>query len=379
MTLGTNPPPLTRRQARELANGHQPDAPSAAQKHSPNHPQPAQSGAPAAPSADASTVEPESLLVLPSTGGPAAESGPVIVAELLPEAEVEAEAEAETATASPAAPESGATTDAVETPGETRTETPGDVPVREHTLTRRELRALQAAGAPPAEDSLLAAVATLTASRPVVAPAVRTEVPDGIRQPERPAEPKPIAFMVDAVPSPLGETRPGVLHPPVGHWSLDRGEENDLLPGFEALAPFDQLMNQGVSAGGIPTTTNALILPSIPHQGTTSGPLTSTGEIMITGSIDLPRSLGETGVHPDVYDSSEMDRMLDQLDEGGHRSGIAPVSASRAVSTHASTRGVMAPPKQRGLSLPTVLTVTVGVLAVGVLALFAVGYFLHLF
>jgi hypothetical protein len=138
-------------------------------------------------------------------------------------------------------------------------------------------------------------------------------------------------------------------------------------------------MNQGVSAGGIPTTTNALILPSIPHQGNTSGPLTSTGEIMITGSIDLPRSLGETGVHPNVYDSSEMDRMLDQLDEGGHRNGIVPVSASRAVSTHASTRGVMAPPKQRGLTLPTVLTVTVGVLAVGVLALFAVGYFLHIF
>jgi len=39
----------------------------------------------------------------------------------------------------------------------------------------------------------------------------------------------------------------------------------------------------------------------------------------------------------------------------------------------------MAPPKQRGLTLPTVLTVTVGVLAVGVLALFAVGYFLHIF
>jgi len=379
MTLGTNPPPLTRRQARELANGHQPDAPSAAQKHSPHHTQSAEAASPASPSADVPTARPESLLVLPATGGSADESGPVILAELVPEVDAKVEAEAEAETASPAAPESGAATAAVETPGHTRPETPADVPVREHTLTRRELRALQAAGAPPAEDSLLAAVATLTASRPVVAPAVPTEVPDGIRRPERRVEPQPIAFMVDALPSQPGETRPGVLHPPVGHWSLDRGEENDLLPGFETLAPFDQLMNQGVSAGGIPTTTNALILPSIPHQGTTSGPLTSTGEIMITGSIDLPRSLGETGVHPDVYDSSEMDRMLDQLDEGGHRSGIAPVSASRAVSTHASTRGVMAPPKQRGLSLPTILTVTVGVLAVGVLALFAVGYFLHIF
>jgi len=361
MTLGTNPPPLTRRQARELANGHQPDAPSAAQKHSPHHTQPV------AQAADAAASASEPLLEVPATGEPVAESGPVILGELVPETETETES------TSPAAPES--TPVLVSIPAEA----PADEPVRERTLTRRELRALQAAAAPPAEDSLLAAVATLTASRPLVDTAVPADVPDGIRPPNRPVEPQPIAFMVDVAPSPLGETRPGALHPPVGHWSLDRGEENDLLPGFETLAPFDQLMNQGVSAGGIPTTTNALILPSIPHQGNTSGPLTSTGEIMITGSIDLPRSLGETGVHPNVYDSSEMDRMLDQLDEGGHRSGIAPVSASRAVSTHASTRGVMAPPKQRGLTLPTVLTVTVGVLAVGVLALFAVGYFLHIF
>jgi len=375
MTLGTNPPPLTRRQARELANGHQPDAPSAAQKHSPHHTESAQPATEAAPAADARAGEPEPHLVLPATATPAAESGPVILGELVPEPETESPAAAEAATpvvVIPSLPSAPA-------PVETRSETPAVVPVREHTLTRRELRALQAAGAPPAEDSLLAAVATLTASRPLVAPAAPVEVPDGIRSPARPVEPQPIAFMVDALPTPLGESRPGALHPPVGHWSLDRGEENDLLPGFETLAPFDQLMNQGVSAGGIPTTTNALILPSIPHQGNTSGPLTSTGEIMITGSIDLPRSLGETGVHPNVYDSSEMDRMLDQLDEGGHRSGIAPVSASRAVSTHASTRGVMAPPKQRGLTLPTVLTVTVGVLAVGVLALFVVGYFLHIF
>jgi hypothetical protein len=377
MTLGNNPPPLTRRQARELAIGHQPDAPSATQKHSPHYTKTAAQTVPPTetpletPAADAPPADSEPFLVLPATVEPGAESGPVILGEIVPESGPEPGA----------APVTGAVEPPAETSVETTVETSTLVPVHEHTLTRRELRALQAAEAPPAEDSLLAAVATLTASRPVVSPEVSRGASVGEMRTERPVEPKPkpIAVMVDVVPSPLGETRPGALHPPVGHWSLDRDEENDVLPGFEALAPFDQLMNYGVSAGGIPTTTNALILPSIPHQGNTSGPLTSTGEIMITGSIDLPRSLGETGVHPNVYDSSEMDRMLDQLDEGGHHNGIAPVSASRAVSTHASTRGVMAPPKQRGVTLPTVLTVTVGVLAVGVLALFAVGYFLHIF
>ena len=100
---------------------------------------------------------------------------------------------------------------------------------------------------------------------------------------------------------------------------------------------------------------------------------------MITGSIDLPRSLGATGQHPNLFDSSEMDRMLDQLDEGGHHNDVAPVSASRAVSTHTSTRGVMTPPRKRGASLPTVLAITAAVLAIGVLSLFVVGYAFNIY
>jgi hypothetical protein len=107
--------------------------------------------------------------------------------------------------------------------------------------------------------------------------------------------------------------------------------------------------------------------------------MTSTGEILITGSIDLPRSLGSTGQHPNHFDSTEMDHLLDQLDEGGPTSSVAPVSASRAVSTHTSTRGVMTPPKNHSVSLPTVLAITAGVLLVGVVALFAAGYLFQIF
>jgi hypothetical protein len=55
------------------------------------------------------------------------------------------------------------------------------------------------------------------------------------------------------------------------------------------------------------------------------------------------------------------------------------VSASRAVSTDASTRGGMTPPRKRGASRPTVLAITAAVLAIGVLSLFVVGYAFNIY
>ncbi|MCY7288372.1 MAG: hypothetical protein LH624_09015, partial [Cryobacterium sp.] len=203
---------------------------------------------------------------------------------------------------------------------------------------------------------------------------------DALHVPVAPAkDAPPVEFLVEASPRTKVKSRPGVVHPPVGHWSLARDEVEDQVPGVTQLEPFDQIVARGIRAGGIPTTTNALILPSIPNQGSTSGPLTSSGEIMVTGSIDLPRSLGSTGAVPNLFDSSDVDQMLDQLDDGGHHSDVAPVSASRAVSTHASTRGVLAPPAKRTLTVPAVLTVTAGALAFGVLALIVAGYVFKIF
>jgi hypothetical protein len=166
------------------------------------------------------------------------------------------------------------------------------------------------------------------------------------------------------------------LSPPVGHWSIARDVDDH---SDSVGQPFDQLLSRGVAAGGVPTTTNALILPVVAHQGGVSGPINATGEIMITGSIDLPRSLGATGQHPNHFDSSDVDRMLDQLDEGAPASSVSPVSASRAVSTHTSTRNVMTPPKKHVVSLPAVLAITAAVLAIGVAALFVAGYVFQIF
>ena len=89
--------------------------------------------------------------------------------------------------------------------------------------------------------------------------------------------------------------------------------------------------------------------------------------------------MGATGAHPDRIDSSDIDRLLDSDENEFNTSEVQPVRASRAISTHTSTRGVIAPPKKRGNALPVVLMVTAGVLAVGVIGLLVAAYVLKVF
>jgi hypothetical protein len=159
--------------------------------------------------------------------------------------------------------------------------------------------------------------------------------------------------------------------PPTGHWST--AAELD-----DKNQPFDQIIKRNVGQSGSATTTNALILPSLPVANAT-GPLTSTGEILVTGTIDLPRSVGSTGAHPDRIDSSDLDRLLDSDENEFNTSEVAPIRASRAISTHTSTRGVITPPKKRGGRLPIVLMITAGVLAVGVIGLLVAAYVMNVF
>lgn len=334
MTLGNSPQPLTRRQLRELAREHEPASADAGQSAQ-------------------STTDSSAQSIVPDPPTPLSTSP------------------GHTADATDESHESRHTAPPVDGGSSQRSSAgaaPAPLPIPEvfepadtgRTLSRRELRALQAASASSGDD----AVDTSTEDRVAATPDPRVD-------------PAPEVVSAGAARA----AAPGIgLHPPIGHWSVDREDDGHVhaIGHQEEEQSFDDLVGRGVGSGGIPTTSNALILPSIPRQGA-AGPITSTGEIMITGSIDLPRSLGATGQHPNLFDSSEMDRMLDQLDEDSNHNDVAPVSASRAVSTHTSTRGVMTPPRKRGASLPTILAITAAVLAIGVLSLFVVGYAFHIY
>jgi hypothetical protein len=147
--------------------------------------------------------------------------------------------------------------------------------------------------------------------------------------------------------------------PPTGHWSVQDQVDEDQ-----------------------PHTGNHFILPTVPHANDMQQALNSTGEIIITGSIDLPRSLGSMGTHPDRFDTADMDRILEQGDDHDHAPGgtdSEPVRASRAVSTHTSTRAVVQPPPRKRFTAPVVAAVTAGGVAVIGAGLVVVAFMTNVF
>ncbi|CAQ01914.1 hypothetical protein ACR8AL_03510 [Clavibacter sepedonicus] len=175
----------------------------------------------------------------------------------------------------------------------------------------------------------------------------------------------PEAGAPSAVPSPADATAPGVpdartpFTPPAGHWSVQDQVDEDQ-----------------------PHTGNHFILPTVPHVNDMQQALNSTGEIIITGSIDLPRSLGSMGTHPDRFDTADMDRILEQGDDHDHAPGgtdSEPVRASRAVSTHTSTRAVVQPPPRKRFTAPVVAAVAAGGVAVIGAGLVIVAFMTNVF
>ncbi len=147
---------------------------------------------------------------------------------------------------------------------------------------------------------------------------------------------------------------------PSGHWSTQSDE-----PDAQSV-PGRQL---GTSTG----QQNALILTDAQVADVT-GALNATGEIIITGSIDLPRSLASTGSQARI-DNSDMDRILEQGDAEQASSDAEPVRASRAISTHTSTRAVvLAASQPKGNHLPLILGISGGVVGLGIIGLIIGGF-----
>ncbi|WP_186317736.1 hypothetical protein [Curtobacterium sp. 9128] len=166
--------------------------------------------------------------------------------------------------------------------------------------------------------------------------AVDAPEPDGASF-RRPVEPKPVTTAFAA---------------PAGHWSTLAHDSND------AEVQDTETGERRVAE----SRTNAIILPNSALADPT-GALNATGEVILTGSIDLPASLSSTGSHRPI-DGAEVDRLLDQHDEQPE-TDASPVRASRAVSSHTSTRQVvLAAAKPKESRTWPIIAVTVG--AVGV-------------
>ncbi|TPW70170.1 hypothetical protein [Schumannella sp. 10F1B-5-1] len=218
---------------------------------------------------------------------------------------------------------------------------------------------------PPEQDAPAAEAEAETDehdAEPVLADADAEEIVVDEAPADEPVEAHPVVVDVTPLPAePLPDAPATSADPAALHWSNQHEDEHG-----DFVASRDVIGGHGV------VTTNALVLPSIP-QPEFGTPLATTGEIIITGSIDLPRSLSSTGAHPTQLDESALDHELDPGDHQVASTDSQPVRAIRAVSTHTSTRGMMSNPKPRGNRTLTVLIIASGGLAVLVVGVLIFG------
>jgi hypothetical protein len=149
------------------------------------------------------------------------------------------------------------------------------------------------------------------------------------------------------------------------HWRVQAAMQDTELP-------YENTLSRTVGSNTSAITTSALVLPSVPQPDSLLASLNSTGEILVTGSINLPRSLGSTGAHPHRVDNSDYED--DPLDSQVSAPDSAPVRAVRAVSTNTSTRGVIETKRPQGNRMLTAVIVVAGVLCVGLVSLLVFAF-----
>lgn len=224
-------------------------------------------------------------------------------------------------------------------------------------LTRRQARAherIRTASVPVIQPDALP-VASATAVPPATEAAVKADSPsdDVTVATEKPQQEEASA--------------PALVNPRLGS-ELLAGE----TPPVSVPPSFDQLISRSPSSTGAVVTPNALILSQTP-TATPLGPITATGEVLITGSFDLPAGLGSVGHAHGTTDGKDVDATL--IDgELPPSSSPTPIAASAAVSTarHAGEEIIRPPAPEKGNRLMLALVITAGVLAlalVGVLIL----------
>ncbi|MDQ4213063.1 hypothetical protein [Microbacterium capsulatum] len=215
------------------------------------------------------------------------------------------------------------------------------------------------------------------------------------------AKPEPPAPMVESIAAPVAPVLPASSKPsaPTGPTPLEallqqadaprpqadaprpQAEaprpltgESTVNPGFgqrvladQAVDPapgsFDQLLVSD-STGSHHAAPNALIFQQAPAGLSLSGPVASTGEVLVTGSYDLPAGLGSRGHADGVADGKEIDAIL--VDgELAPASSPTPIAASAAIGTIKPAGEVIRPPEpEKGNKLMLALTITAGALAV---------------
>lgn len=132
---------------------------------------------------------------------------------------------------------------------------------------------------------------------------------------------------------------------------------------------FDSLIERAVAQEGSAGSSNtaALIMPSSHDDtGGLTGPLGATGDLFVTGSIELPKSLAETGGHSEIHDSIKLTPVVPRAatelpSPPAAADGPTPMAAKSAVSARmSSSEPLVGAPRKDSSKLPLILTLTGG-------------------
>jgi hypothetical protein len=174
-----------------------------------------------------------------------------------------------------------------------------------------------------------------------------------------------------AEPVETGENH--VVSPTFGNGLLaEKSEVPSFAPSFDELITAD-------SGGSQHLAPNTLIFTPSPGEGSLSGPVASTGEILVTGSYELPRGIGSQGHAHGAADGKESDAVL--IDgELPPASSPTPIAASSAVSTIKPAGEVIRPPApEKGNKLMLTLAITAGGLALALAVALIVAFTTNIF
>lgn len=135
---------------------------------------------------------------------------------------------------------------------------------------------------------------------------------------------------------------------------------------------FDDLLETG-SAGSHKTASTLIFTPS-PGAGSLSGPVASTGELLITGTYALPDGMGSQGHALGTTDGKDIDAVL--IDgELAPASSPTPIAASSAISTSKPAGEVIRPPvPDKGSKLTLTLAIVAGGLALALAAALIIAF-----
>ena len=135
---------------------------------------------------------------------------------------------------------------------------------------------------------------------------------------------------------------------------------------------FDDLLETG-SPGSHKTASTLIFTPS-PGAGSLSGPVASTGELLITGTYALPDGMGSQGHALGTTDGKDVDAVL--IDgELAPSSSPTPIAASSAISTSKPAGEVIRPPvPDKGSKLTLTLAIVAGGLALALAAALIIAF-----